>query len=121
MKNKPFTIPVFGGVICFVIHFLVGFFLLKNFLKLIVLIHIFLMLWSVLYMFSLQKIKAKNPKMVISGFMVLTTVKMLLSIVFLLILKNYLPSLTTIIIINFFAVFFIYLFFQVYYSIRLLR
>ena len=121
MKNKPFTIPFIGGVICFVIHFLVGLLLLKNFLKLIVVIHIFLMLWSVLYMFSLQKIKAKNPKMVISGFMVLTTVKMLLSIVFLLILKNYLPSLTTIIIINFFAVFFIYLFFQVYYSIRLLR
>ena len=57
MKNKLFTFPVIGGVICFVIHFLVGLFLLKNFLKLIVVIHIFLMLWSVLYMFSLQKIR----------------------------------------------------------------
>ena len=121
MINKLFLIPLFIGLTSFTGHFFIGFYLYPNLIKLIVIIHLFLLAWSTIYMLSLKRIHFKKPKLVISGFMVLTTLKMILSIVFLLILKNYLPTLTTTIIINFFIAFFIHLFLQVYYSIRLLR
>ena len=121
MKNKPFLMPVLAGIVCFALHFTIGGYFFPRLIKLFIVIHVFLFIWSLIYMFTLRKIQVKFPKMVISGFMVLTTIKMLLSIVFLLILKNYLSTLTTTIIINFFIAFFIHLFLQVYYSIILLR
>ena len=121
MMNKLFFIPFLLGVTSFTVHFLIVLFLYPNLVELIIVTHVFLLAWSTIYMLSLKKIHLNNPKLVISGFMVLTTLKMLLSIVFLIILKNYLSILIIPIIINFFIAFFIHLFLQVSFSIRLLR
>ncbi len=112
----------FIGIAVFVIHALTVY-LVPSFhgLKLILVIYIFFFSWTTLYVTVFNKIQALNPKWTINAFMLLTTLKILLSGVFILIIKSIFNYPSLLIIIHFFIPFFVFLILQVYYSVRLLR
>ena len=114
---SSFVIALFIGLA----HLLGVFFLLPITMKLILAIHLSLIFWLCFYMLVLKKIQAYNPQYVISGFMILTFTKMILSVIFLIVLKHYTHFTPLLIITNFFIGFFIHLLLQVTYSVRLLR
>ena len=120
-KNNAFILSFSFALIVGLIHFLGGALFFPPSTKLILVIYLFLLLWLCFYMLVLKKVHNYNPQYVISGFMILTFTKMLLSVVFLLLLKRYTLFTPLTIISNFFIGFFIHLLLQVNYSIRLLR
>jgi len=113
---------LFVGMALFVIHALTVY-LVPSFygLKLILLVYLFFFSWNILYITIFNKIKAINPKWTINAFMLLTTIKLLLSGILILVINSFLNYPPTIIIIHFFIPFFVFLVLQVNYSVKLLR
>jgi hypothetical protein len=120
-KNNIFITSFFFAAFVGLIHFLIVFIFFPFITKLVAVIYLFLLIWMVLYMLILKKIHNHNNQYVISGFMILTFKKMILSVILLLILKYYTLYSPLIIITNFFIGFFTHLLLQVNYSIKLLR
>ena len=120
-KNKVFLISFSFAFLVGLIHLFVALIFFPVITKLVAVIYMFLLIWMVLYMLILKKIHSYNNQYVISGFMILTFKKMILSVVLLLVLKHYTLYSPLIIITTFFIGFFPHLLLQVNYSIRLLR
>ena len=120
-KNNIFLTSLFFAGFVGLIHFLVAYLFFPLTTKLVAVIYLFLLVWMGLYMVILKKIHNYNNQYVISGFMILTFKKMILSVIILLILKHYTLYSPLIIITNFFIGFFAHLLLQVNYSIKLLR
>ena len=120
-KNNIFITSFFFATFVGLIHFLIVFIYFPLITKLVAVIYLFLLIWMVLYMLILKKIHNHNNQYVISGFMILTFKKMILSVILLLILKYHTLYSPLIIITNFFIGFFTHLLLQVNYSIKLLR
>jgi len=113
---------LFVGMILFIIHALTVY-LVPSFygLKLILIVYLFFFSWNILYITVFNKINAINPKWTINAFMLLTTIKLLLSGILILVINSFLNYPPTIIIIHFFIPFFVFLVLQVNYSVKLLR
>ena len=120
-KNNAFLLSTVFSLLIGLIHLFLGATLFMVSTNLLLVIYLFLILWLCFYMLVLKKVHNYNPQYVISGFMILTFTKMILSVVFLLLLKRYTLFTSLTIISNFFIGFFIHLLLQVNYSIRLLR
>jgi hypothetical protein len=120
-KNNAFLLSTVFALLIGLIHVFLGATLFMVSTKLLLVIYLFLILWLCFYMLVLKKVHSYNSQYVISGFMILTFTKMILSVVFLLLLKRYTIFTPLTIISNFFIGFFIHLLLQVNYSIRLLR
>ena len=120
-KNKRLLAALTLAFITALLHLSITYFFLTPQFKLATTVHIFLISWLIFYCIALNLVHSKKPNYVIASFMALTALKMLISILLLFALK-YLTTITpTIIILNFFAGFFIHLILQVNYSIKLLR
>jgi len=113
---------LFVGMILFIIHALTVY-LVPSFygLKLILIVYLFFFSWNILYITIFNKINDINPKWTINAFMLLTTIKLLLSGILILVINSFLNYPPTIIIIHFFIPFFVFLVLQVNYSVKLLR
>ena len=113
---------LFVGMLLFIIHALIVY-LVPSFygLKLILIVYLFFFSWNILYITVFNKINAINPKWTINAFMLLTTIKLLLSGILILVINSFLNYPPTIIIIHFFIPFFVFLVLQVNYSVKLLR
>ena len=113
---------LFVGMLLFIIHALTVY-LVPSFygLKLILIVYLFFFSWNILYITVFNKINAINPKWTINAFMLLTTIKLLLSGILILVINSFLNYPPTIIIIHFFIPFFVFLVLQVNYSVKLLR
>ena len=120
-KNNRLFTALFLAFITAFLHLAVAYFFLTPQFKLAATIHTFLISWLIFYCITLNQVHSKKPNYVIASFMVLTTIKMLISILLLFALKYLTTISPTIIILNFFAGFFIHLILQVNYSIKLLR
>ena len=113
---------LFVGMLLFIIHALIVY-LVPSFygLKLILIVYLFFFSWNILYITIFNKINDINPKWTINAFMLLTTIKLLLSGILILVINSFLNYPPTIIIIHFFIPFFVFLVLQVNYSVKLLR
>ena len=118
---KPYK-SILIGLLVFIMHFLTVY-LVPYFygIKLILLVYLFFFSWIIIYISIFNKLQAVNPKWTINAFMLLTTVKLLLSGLLIVAINSFLSYPSTIIIIHFFIPFFIFLILQVNYSVKLLR
>ena len=121
------TLPFFGiSLLCFVIHIIVGlsFFAIdiaNDIIYLICLTHIFLFCWLTIHMFIINKVHQKNKNQVIPVFLILSTLKMIVAVITIILFEKYLDINALQIVSHFFIAYFVSLVLQVIYSKKILR
>ena len=121
MKIKSVGAVYIFAIISFVLHLILGWLFFAEFILLILLIHLFLLVFICLYILVLSASYKRNKTNVLPSFMLLTFIKLLLSVVVVLGLNEAFNLDSTLIVLNFFSAFFVYLFLQVRYSVNLLQ
>lgn len=118
---KPYRSLLFG-LITFIVHSLTVYLVPTLYgLKLILIVYLFFFGWNILYISIFNKIKAVNPRWKVNAFMLLTTVKLILSGILVLVINSLFNYPPIVIISHFFIPFFLFLILQVNYSVKLLR
>ena len=118
---KPYRSLLFG-LITFIVHSLTVYLVPSLYgLKLILIVYLFFFGWNILYISIFNKIKAVNPRWKVNAFMLLTTVKLILSGILVLVINSLFNYPPIVIISHFFIPFFLFLILQVNYSVKLLR
>ena len=118
---KPYRSLLFG-LITFIVHSLTVYLVPTLYgLKLILIVYLFFFGWNILYISIFNKIKAVNPRWKVNAFMLLTTVKLILSGILALVINSLFNYPPIVIISHFFIPFFLFLILQVNYSVKLLR
>ena len=118
---KPYRSLLFG-LITFIVHSLTVYLVPTLYgLKLILIVYLFFFGWNILYISIFNKIKAVNPRWKVNAFMLLTTVKLILSGILVLVINSLFTYPPIVIISHFFIPFFLFLILQVNYSVKLLR
>lgn len=118
---KPYRSLLFG-LITFIVHSLTVYLVPTLYgLKLILIVYLFFFGWNILYISIFNKIKAVNPRWKVNAFMLLTTVKLILSGILVLVINSLFNHPPIVIISHFFIPFFLFLILQVNYSVKLLR
>ena len=118
---KPYRSLLFG-LITFIVHSLTVYLVPTLYgLKLILIVYLFFFGWNILYISIFNKIKAVNPRWKVNAFMLLTTIKLILSGILVLVINSLFNYPPIVIISHFFIPFFLFLILQVNYSVKLLR
>ena len=118
---KPYRSLLFG-LITFIVHSLTVYLVPTLYgLKLILIVYLFFFGWNILYISIFNKIKPVNPRWKVNAFMLLTTVKLILSGILVLVINSLFNYPPIVIISHFFIPFFLFLILQVNYSVKLLR
>ena len=118
---KPYRSLLFG-LITFIVHSLTVYLVPTLYgLKLILIVYLFFFGWNILYISIFNKIKTVNPRWKVNAFMLLTTIKLILSGILVLVINSLFNYPPIVIISHFFIPFFLFLILQVNYSVKLLR